>query len=153
MAPSARDFLGLGWKFPLQVTPGGKIAQARHEQRIEESIYLILSTARGERVMLPDFGCGMHELVFAPNNSLTQSLVVQNVRQALVTMSPVDVLSVSAEAEPKIPPFIWVDYRARLNNAMGTWCTPYIREGTTPCRWPTICPVGQPPHDDIMARF
>ena len=68
-AGNQRDFLGVGWKFPLQVTPGGQIAQARYEQRIEESIYLILSTAKGERVMLPDFGCGIHDLVFAPNNS------------------------------------------------------------------------------------
>jgi len=63
-----RDFLGVGWKFPLQVAPGGQIAQARYEQRIEESIYLILSTAKGERVMLPEFGCGIHDLVFAPSS-------------------------------------------------------------------------------------
>ena len=67
------------------MTPGGRIAQARYEQRIEESIYLILSTAKGERVMLPDFGCGIHDLVFAPNNAGdARSLVVQQVRRALV---------------------------------------------------------------------
>ena len=42
-----REFLGVGWRFPLQVTPDGRIAQARHEQRVEESILLILSTAPG----------------------------------------------------------------------------------------------------------
>ena len=62
----AREFLGAGWKFPLQVNPTGGIARARYEQRVEESIYLILSTAKGERVMLRDFGCGIHDLVFAP---------------------------------------------------------------------------------------
>ena len=46
-----RAFLGVGWKFPLQVTPDGKIAQARYETRVEESIYLILSTAAGERAI------------------------------------------------------------------------------------------------------
>ena len=71
-----RDFLGIGWKFPLQVTPAGRIAQARYEQRIEESVFLILSTARGERVMLPDFGCGMHDLTFSPN---TTRLIIQSV--------------------------------------------------------------------------
>ena len=44
-----REMLGSGWRFPLQVTPGGQIARARYEERIEESIYLILSTAKGER--------------------------------------------------------------------------------------------------------
>ena len=128
-----REFLGVGWKFPLQVTPGGKLAQARYEQRIEESIYLILTTAKGERVMLPDFGCGIHDLVFAPNNTLTRSAVVQNVRQALVTFERrIDVLEVTAEAgdgEPNLL-LIRINYRIRANNALGNLVYPfYIREG------------------------
>src|SRR3977135_3594591 len=102
MRTAQRDFLGVGWKFPLQVTASGGIAQARYEQRIEESIYLILSTAKGERVMLPDFGCGIHELVFAPNNSTTLTVVVQTVREALVAYEPrIDVLDISAETAPE----------------------------------------------------
>jgi uncharacterized protein len=133
MATNQRDYLGSGWKFPLQVTPGGKIALAQYEQRIEESIYLILSTAKGERVMLPDFGCGIHELVFAPNNASTESMVVYNVRQALVTYEPrIDVLDISAESAPEEPNLllIRVDYRIRANNARGNLVYPfYIREG------------------------
>ena len=53
MATLRRPFLGIGWKFPLQVTPTGAIATSSEEQRIEESILLILSTAPGERLMLP----------------------------------------------------------------------------------------------------
>jgi phage baseplate assembly protein W len=133
MATARRDFLGVGWKFPLQVTANGKLARARYEQRIEESIYLILSTAKGERVMLPDFGCGIHELVFAPNNTLTRSVVVQNVRQALVGFEPrIDVLEVSADAaegEPNLL-LIRINYRIRANNALGNLVYPfYIREG------------------------
>src|SRR5690242_5010387 len=116
MAENVRDFLGVGWKFPLQITPGGKIALARYEQRIEEAIYLILSTAKGERMMLPDFGCGIHDFVFAPNNSVTLSAVVQAVRQALVAWEPrIDVLNVNAETTPETPNLllIRVDYRIR----------------------------------------
>jgi phage baseplate assembly protein W len=133
MPKSQRDYLGIGWKFPLQVTPGGRLATARYEQRIEESIYLILSTAKGERVMLPDFGCGIHELVFAPNNVSTRSLVTSNARQALVKYEPrIDVLDVSAESAPEQPNLllIRVDYRIRANNARGNLVYPfYIREG------------------------
>lgn len=133
MAANQRKYLGIGWKFPLQVTPGGRIALAQYEQRIEEAIYLILSTAKGERVMLPDFGCGIHELVFAPNNASTQSTVVYNVRQALVTHEPrIDVLDVNAESAPEEPNLllIRVDYRVRANNARGNLVYPfYIREG------------------------
>ena len=127
-----RDFLGVGWKFPLQVTPGGQIAQARYEQRIEESIYLILSTSKGERVMLPDFGCGIHDLVFAPNNSTTIAVVVQTVREALVAFEPrIDVLDISAESAPEEPNLllIRINYRIRANNARGNLVYPfYIKE-------------------------
>src|SRR5688572_24640530 len=129
-----RDYLGVGWKFPLQVTPGGTIAQARFEQRIEESIYLVLSTAKGERVMLPDFGCGIHELVFAPNSPGTRSLIVQQVRRALQTWEPrIDVLDVAVDDSPGQPTLllIRVGYRIRANNALGNLVYPfYLREGS-----------------------
>lgn len=132
MATNQRTYLGVGWKFPLQVTPAGRMALAQYEQRIEESIYLILSTAKGERVMLPDFGCGIHELVFAPNNASTQSAVVYNVRQALVTYEPrIDVLDINAESAPEEPNLllIRIDYRVRANNARGNLVYPfYIQE-------------------------
>jgi phage baseplate assembly protein W len=134
MSTNSREFLGTGWKFPIQVTPGGKIAQARSEQRIEESIYLILSTAKGERVMLSDFGCGIHDLVFAPNSPITLSAVVHSVRQALITYEPrIDVLDINAETTPETPNLllIRIDYRIRANNALGNLVYPfYIREGT-----------------------
>jgi len=133
-APNTRGFLGVGWKFPVQVTADGKIARAQYEQRIEESIYLILSTGRGERLMLPDFGCGIHELVFAPNHPRTRSIVVQQVRQALALYERrIDVLDVSAESADDQPNLllIRVIYRIRSNNAVGNLVYPfYITEGT-----------------------
>lgn len=129
-----RAFLGVGWKFPLQVTPTGQIARARHETRIEEAIALILGTARGERVMLPDFGCGIHDLVFAPNSAGTRTKVSQQVRQALVRHEPrIDVLDVGAETAPEQPNLllIRIDYRIRANNAVGNLVYPFfIREGS-----------------------
>src|SRR5215471_17742368 len=99
-----RAFLGVGWKFPLQVNPAGGVAVSLYEQRVEESIYLILSTARGERVMLPDFGCGIHDLVFQVNDPRTRSVVVENVRQALVQYeSRIDLLDVRADSAPEEP--------------------------------------------------
>ena len=133
-ACDTRDFLGIGWKFPLQVTPAGQIAQSRYEQRIEESIFLILSTAQGERVMLPDFGCGIHDLVFAPNNAATLSRVTQSVRKGLTSYEPrIDVLDVAAESAPEQENLllIRVSYRIRANNAIGNLVYPfYIREAS-----------------------
>lgn len=129
-----RNFLGVGWKFPLQVTPNGRIALARHEQRVEESIYLILSTSPGERQMLPDYGCGIHDLVFASNDVATQSDVVRLVREALVLYETrIDVLDVQVEVAPETPNLllIRIDYRIRANNAVGNLVYPfYITEGS-----------------------
>jgi phage baseplate assembly protein W len=129
----AREFLGVGWKFPIQVTPGGQIARARYEQRVEESIYLILGTAKGERVMLPEFGCGIHDLVFAPNSAGTIAMVVESVRKALTAYEPrIDVLDVTATPEmaQRNLLLIKVNYRIRANNALGNLVYPfYIREG------------------------
>ena len=133
MQRSQREFLGVGWKFPLQVTPAGTIAQAKYEQRIEESIYLILSTARGERLMLPEFGAGIHELVFASNSTTTIALVVHKVREALVAFEPrIDVLDINAESAPDQANLllIRINYRVRANNARGNLVYPFfIREG------------------------
>jgi len=131
---NTRKFLGVGWKFPLQVDARGRIASARYEQRIEESIYLILSTAPGERVMMPRFGCSMHNMVFAPNNSSTRTLIVDQVRRALIDYEPrIDVLNVSsetAEGQSNLL-LIRVDYRIRGNNALANIVYPfYITEGS-----------------------
>lgn len=132
MSDDTREFLGIGWKFPLQVTASGSVAQSRYEQRIEESIYLILSTARGERVMLSDFGCGIHELVFAPNNAVTRSRVVQGVRKALTAYERrIDVLDVSADSPSGQDNLllIRINYRIRINNALGNLVYPfYVQE-------------------------
>ena len=130
---ATREFLGAGWKFPLQVTPGGGIARARYELRVEESIYLILATAKGERAMLSDFGCGIHDLVFAPNTPGTVALIVQQVRRALLAHERrIDVLDVAADASPDEPNLllIRIDYRVRASNALGNLVYPFfLREG------------------------
>lgn len=124
-----RDYLGRGWKFPLQVDARGAIAASALEQHVEESMLAILGTAPGERVMRPDFGCGIHELVFAPNDRTTISLAVDQVRRALVAHEPrIDVLDVAAETAPEQPNLllIRVDYRIRDNNAIGNLVYPFF---------------------------
>jgi phage baseplate assembly protein W len=127
-----RAYLGVGWRFPPQVTAQGELAQSSYEQRVEESIYLILSTSKGERVMLPDFGCGIHDLVFAPNNSATLSMVVQEVHSALSNQERrIDVLDVSADSSPDEANLllIRVTYQIRDNNAIGNLVFPfYLQE-------------------------
>jgi uncharacterized protein len=127
-----RAYLGVGWKFPPQVTPQGELAQSLYEQRVEESVYLILSTSKGERLMLPDFGCGIHDLVFAPNNAETLSMVVQQVHSALTDQERrIDVLDVAVDTSPEQANLllIRVTYQIRSNNAVGNIVFPfYLQE-------------------------
>jgi uncharacterized protein len=130
---ATRRFLGVGWKFPLWITPGGGFSFSSGEQNIEDSIWILLSTARGERQMLPRFGCGIHELVFAPNNPATRGNVQHLVKDALTEWEPrIDVLDVDVTSAPdqENTMLIRVDYRVRSNNTFGNLVYPFfITEG------------------------
>ena len=78
-----KDNLGNGWKYPLQIDGRGGIALSRHEDDIKESIRIILSTAKGERHMRPDFGCDIHKIVFAPNNATSWGLASHYVEEVM----------------------------------------------------------------------
>ena len=90
------DFLGVGLKFPLSLEKN-KIVLSKYEQDIEEAIRIILGTAKGERVMRPDFGCGIHDLIFSPNNTATAGLVNYYVQDALRKWEPrIEVIEIDA---------------------------------------------------------
>lgn len=92
-----KDYVGQGLSFPLSVTPRGELALVTGTDDIEQSILIILETMPGERVMRPDFGCRVWELVFAPNTAETRALVAYYVRQALAFWEPrIDVNDVTA---------------------------------------------------------
>ncbi len=95
-----REFLGQGLAFPLQINPRGELALVRGERDIEQSVRIILETAPGERVMRPEFGCRIHELIFAPRNAATEALVIHYVEQALERWEPrIDVQDVEISAD------------------------------------------------------
>ena len=115
-----KEFLGSGWKFPVRVDPTtGGIDISEYEQDVREAIWIILSTARGERVMRPDFGCGIHDLVFAPINAATVGEVQNNVRESLINYEPrIEIinLDVSDEEAHNGKLLISIDYRVRTTN-------------------------------------
>jgi phage baseplate assembly protein W len=90
----SKEFLGRGWKFPVAVNPvTGRIAMSEYEEDIRESIRVLLATAPGERVMRPDFGCGIHDLVFSTISRVTVGLFESRIREAITKWEPrVDIL-------------------------------------------------------------
>jgi phage baseplate assembly protein W len=132
-SPNPRAFRGTGLAFPLAVTPQGRLATAQAETKIEQSVWLILSTAQGERLMRPDYGCGVHELVFEPNTPQNAARVVEHVRRALVAQEPrIAVLDVTAETSTDDPSvlLIRIDYQIHSNNSVANMVYPFfITEG------------------------
>ncbi len=131
----SRDILGTGWKFPVRINGRGGFSLSREEQDVAEAIWIVLSTAIGERIMRPEFGCGIHEYVFTPNNANTRGAVAYQVQQALMRWEPrIDVIDVRTEDDPGQPNLllIQVDYRIRANNAFHNVVYPFfIQEGQT----------------------
>ncbi len=80
--------VGRGWRFPPSLDERGTVALAADLEEIEQSIRIILGTVPGQRVMRPEFGCRIHELVFAPNNVATAGLARRHVAEALGRWEP-----------------------------------------------------------------
>jgi phage baseplate assembly protein W len=126
------DFLGRGWAHPLGRDASGEIRTVSGEAAVAQSIWLILSTAQGERVQRPDFGCGIHELVFAPNDATTSGRVADSVREALVRFEPrAEVLDVTTSVPPGQPATLVIEvaYRVRATNNRFNLVYPFYLQG------------------------
>jgi phage baseplate assembly protein W len=114
-----KDNLGTGWTFPLQVDGRGGISLSQYEKDIEESIRIILGTAKGERRMRPLFGCDIHKIVFAPNNATSWGLATHYVEEALGWWEPrIEVLEIDPQPDQEDHGrlFINIKYRIKATN-------------------------------------
>ncbi len=125
-------FLGAGWYFPVGKDKNSKeIALSRYEQDVRQAILIILGTAHGERLMRPDFGCGIHDFVFAPNNTHTAGMVRFHVEEALKRWEPrIDLLDVSVEPDQSQPEvlLIEIDYTIRSTDSRYNLVYPFYLE-------------------------
>lgn len=114
----AEQFVGSGWSFPLRISPTGGIALVSGEQEVEEAMRLVLATAPGERPMRPEFGCAIHELVFAPVNEQTAGRIQHEVHTSLDRWEPraeVYEVEVTAGADRSVL-YIDIQYAIRGTN-------------------------------------
>ena len=124
-------FLGKGWQFPVAVDEGGAVAVAEYEESVRQSIWVVLGTAKGERAMRPDFGCGIYDMVFGVNSSTTASEAAEEVRDALVSFEPrIDVLNVdvSPGGDGEVL-YVSIDYQVRATNTVFNLVYPFYLEG------------------------
>lgn len=130
----AKDFLGRGWKFPVEVDATGKIAMSDYEDDVREAVRIILMTSKGERAMRPDFGAGLHDYVFASMSATTIGRIQASVQEALIKWeSRIKVIAVRVEPDAgevgKL--LIDVEYRVRATNTRFNLVFPfYLKEQT-----------------------
>lgn len=99
-----RDFLGKGLRFPVSINLNGGVSSSQLEENVRQSIFVILGTAPGERINRPEFGCRIHDLMFAPNTGITAARAEVYCEEAIYKFEPrVDSVVVRALANPDHP--------------------------------------------------
>lgn len=128
----SKPFFGVGVSFPVSLNIEGQLNLAKYEESIRQSIWIILSTAKGERVMRPEFGCGIYDFVFETNSATTVGRISQSVEEALLNFEPrIDVLDIqvmpqSDEDGEKL--IINIDYQVRSTNNAFNLVYPFYLE-------------------------
>ena len=105
----------------LCLAPSGRIETVAEDASIRQAILMLLSTAPGERVMRPDYGCELYRLIFSPNDDTTAGLAAHYVRRALEYWEPrIQLLKVDAEGDPEYPERlrVYVSYRVRATGRL-----------------------------------
>lgn len=83
------EFLGKGWKFPPRADPvTGRIQTSTQEDDIREAIRIILFTRKGERVMQPEFGCGIQNYAFSDMSMIDIRSMEQDILDAVIRWEP-----------------------------------------------------------------
>ncbi|MFC4639752.1 GPW/gp25 family protein [Deinococcus hohokamensis] len=115
---SQTNVLGSGVAFPPGLNARGQVAMVSGEQAVTQAVLMLLMTARGQRVMRPEYGCRIHELVFAPGDATTLGLASYYVDEALRRWEPrIEVDHVQARLDPQHTARIIVDIRYRLKGS------------------------------------
>ena len=126
----AKTFLGVGLGWPVGLDGAGAIATAQDEESVRQAVWIILGTAKGERVMRPDFGCGIYDLVFEVNSPSTFGKIAQAVREALLVQEPrIDVRDVQVTATGNGQTLlIEIEYQVRATNNVFNLVYPFYLE-------------------------
>ncbi|PWT94161.1 MAG: baseplate protein [Blastocatellia bacterium] len=148
MLMSSQDFIGRGWRFPVKVNARGRLEWSDGPTRIEDSIWIIIKTALGERLMRPTFGAGVDDYVFKPNSPVNRTALAAAIKNALlqwearidlddVLVNSASELEGSDSLDSRINPtdldsqvLVTIQYRIRTTNELFNVVFPfYLEEG------------------------
>ncbi|WP_163323517.1 GPW/gp25 family protein [Draconibacterium mangrovi] len=125
------SFLGRGWSFPPEFKKGTKsVKLLENEEDIKSSLEILLSTRLGERIMVPDYGCNLDELLFKPLNLTLKTYVIDLIKRAILYHEPrIDVNKIAIdpinELEGEL--LINIDYTIRSTNSRKNMVFPFYK--------------------------
>lgn len=130
-----KNFLGRGWSFPPEFNRASRsVGMLENEEDIESSLNILLSTRLGERIMLPDYGCNLDEMVFEAMNLTMRTYIKDLIEHAILYHEPrieLEKLEIDTEREIEGLLLIIIDYRVRTTNSRFNFVYPYYKnEGT-----------------------
>lgn len=132
---TSADFLGQGWSFPptFNAATGGVEMTGRVED-IQCSLEVLLTTAVGERIMQPKYGCNMEDLLFEALDTGTKTLIEDRIRTAILYFEPrilADKIILNDTAGLEGVVLVEIEYVVRATNSRFNFVYPYYRdEGT-----------------------
>lgn len=129
------SFLGTGWSFPpaFNNVPGG-VLMSGDEADIQLSLQILLSTRKGERIMLPDYGCNLDEMLFEPMTTTFKTYISEMVKTAIIYYEArinLNSLTVDDSMETEGIIALRIDYSVKTTNSRFNFVYPYYKiEGT-----------------------
>jgi phage baseplate assembly protein W len=141
MPTKEQAILGAGWSFPPTFSRADfSVAMVEADTDIRESLWILFSTTLGERIMLPEYGTQIWQMVFRAINTTLMTQLADMVSQAILYWEPrIDVvdINVTPDASQDGRVLIMVDYIVRRTNTRSNLVYPfYLQEGTVPAQGP-----------------
>lgn len=128
---SSRKFLGEGWSFPPNFSKAsGTVNTSTGVEDIEQSLSILLSTSLGERVMLPEYGSNMEDLLFEPVDTSLQTLIVDRIQTAILYFEPrIEVERMELQTDEVLEGVIRlvIDYKVRVSNSRFNFVYPFYK--------------------------
>lgn len=126
-----REFLGRGWSFPPTFTNiPGRVEMLEQEADIASSLQILLTTAQGERVMQPEYGCNMDELLFESLDTRTKTLMTDKIETAIIYHEPrIELESVKLDDTGELEGVVLIEvvYRVITTNTRYNFVFPYYK--------------------------
>lgn len=129
------SFLGRGWSFPPSFdSANASVNMLEREADVASSLEILLSTLRGERIMLPQYGCNMDELLFESLDTRMKTLMTDNIESAILYHEPrIQLETVKLDDSQELEGIVLIEivYRVKSTNSRFNFVYPYYKlQGT-----------------------